>query len=271
MKKGLNILYLPIILFLGTSCGNLLDLRNEKLRKESDYPKDPLAMKILGESMGAYGGFETWRSIKRTKLTYEDSWFGVVGSVFKPWPKSPQRINHSFWNGSFDSKLEFIDGAFNGQSWERRDSKSYKNINGTSHEVDYFNIEFFLVTYQYLVELPYRINEIPIIKYYGDTTLMDQSYDLIFGTWKSLEPTEEFDQYILWINKETKLIDYFHYTVRVFGNGIKGTVNYDDFREIDGIVVPFKQTITPLPGKGSVLHQIKIESVALEYRDRQSD
>ena len=254
-------------LFIMSCSSELSDLRNKKIRSELNTDSDLMAKEIINRTISQYGGIDKWKSIKKTELIYEDTWGGLIGAFFGPWPLSHQMLRHEFWNGTFNSELHFLNGALNGQSWERRQSKSYRTINGKSFEIDDFNVEFFLPTYQYLIELPYRIDEIPILKYYGDTTLNKQNYDLIFGTWDTLQPNENFDQYILWINKDSGLIDYFHYTVRAFGKGIKGTVNYSNFQEIEGIIIPLQMTITPKPNKGSILHEMKIQSVKLSYRN----
>ena len=74
---------------------------------------------------------------------------------------------------------------------------------------------------------------------------------------------EKIDQFIVWINKRTGLIDYLRYTVRDFARFAKGTMQFEDYRDVQGIMVPFKQTVVTNsePDGDSVLHQLIFEEV----------
>jgi hypothetical protein len=87
-------------------------------------------------------------------------------------------------------------------------------------------VSFYLPAIQYFAELPFRILVAPIVTYMGQDAL--RSCDKVFATWERPEPHGEHDQYILWINRETQLIELAQYTVRDQFKFIKATILYED-------------------------------------------
>ena len=65
-----------------------------------------------------------------------------------------------------------------------------------------------LPTIQYWFEFPFRIIESDIVTYAGEASLNGTDYDLVFTSWGKAEPQKKIDQYLIYINKETHLIDY---------------------------------------------------------------
>jgi hypothetical protein len=59
----------------------------------------------------------------------------------------------------------------------------------------------------------------------------------------------EHDQYVAWVNKETGLMDFTQYTIResfLKPPGYKmigGVVEFTDFKEIDGVMIPHEQLV----------------------------
>ncbi len=174
--------FLQIGLIL-TGC-SLSDISEDLTRSvlDGDNTTDKEATEIAQKVYESYGGLDRWRSIKRTTLTYVDSWPNLLFSLFGPWATSDQYIAQSFWNGTFDSEMLLLNGPRKGRMWKMNDGTTYKIIDGRMVSTDDPNTSFYLPTYQYFVEFPYRLSEIPILKYGGDTTLSSNHYYLIFGT-----------------------------------------------------------------------------------------
>lgn len=256
-----------LILSVGITACSLTDLRQDLTAPISNGPvQDPRAQEIIDSVLNSYGGRQKWESVKRTSLTYSDAWPGIMFRLGGPWIPNTQQVQHSFWNGTFDSEMKLLNGPEEGLTWKYYQGDAFKIIAGRQIATPDNDVEFYLPTYQYFVEFPYRLTEIPILKYGGDTTFKQLNYHLIFGTWQTVAPNEKFDQYVIWVNKETFFIDYLSYTIRDKGKALSGTMNYSDFRDIDGITIPFDQLITFLPHDGVVVHHIKVESASLEFR-----
>lgn len=77
-----------------------------------------------------------------------------------------------------------------------------------------FSNTFFYLAIEHLIEFPFRMQSATILEHIGQQTWGGKEYDLVFATWNDFEPTHEMDQYIIWINKESGLIERFDATGR---------------------------------------------------------
>lgn len=183
-----------------------------------------------------------------------DSWKGILGKMAKIWPDMEAKMKFKYQIGTFDGQVYFLDGKQAGsvaglQNWNyyeiNKGSVVFKDKNEKKNKKRVFGIAAF----QYFTEMIDRIKNAPIISYAGEKEFRGQQYDLVFCTWGKDEPHEEHDQYLAWINKKTGLMDYTQYTIReayIKPPGYKtlgGAVEFTDFKNIEGIMVPHEQLI----------------------------
>ena len=123
---------------------------------------------------------------------------------------------------------------------------------------------------QYFAELPYRLSQASVIRDAGPERLGDVEYQRVFVTWNDTQPRSEFDQYLAYIHPETRRIDKVHFTVREQFRFVTGTMHFADFREVDGLVFPFRQTLTETPDDDvtDFLHEITVKEVRFGRVDR---
>ncbi|MBL4755965.1 MAG: hypothetical protein JKY52_20525 [Flavobacteriales bacterium] len=121
----------------------------------------------------------------------------------------------------------------------------------------------------YFTSYYFRIIEAPVIGYVGEEERDGNKYDLVFASWGEKQPNRKMDQYIIWINRETGLIEHSEFTVREMpGSFMKGTVTNEDFRNINGVIIPFKQTERlSLDGK-SFFHKWTINELSYDQFDK---
>ena len=127
----------------------------------------------------------------------------------------------------------------------------------------------------YFFELADRLKNAPIITAMDEKERDGVLYDRVFITWEDLKAHGEHDQYIVGISKDSGLIEYAHYTVR--DNYLKvpgykkfyGSIHFDDFREIDGVLIPFSQYVflnKPKKDK-KYIHKLTISDFAFDTFD----
>ena len=75
----------------------------------------------------------------------------------------------------------------------------------------------------YFAFLPYGLNDSSVIKeYLGETTLKDNTYDLIKVTFQQDGGGDDFDdEFLYWIGKDDKFIDYIAYSYNTDGGGVR--------------------------------------------------
>ncbi|WP_298484187.1 hypothetical protein [uncultured Maribacter sp.] len=257
-----------------TSC-KIANLSKEALTDIEQSEK--IATQKLNEVISAQG-FNVLKSKNTFEFTATDYWPGIIGNIAKIWPekKTTIKFRHNF--NTFDGTGLFLNGEKEGdligiQSW------NYYEKSKDSEEIKKYEIEkkkklaFGLVIYHYFLELPYRLYKAPIKRYYGQKTKKGISYDLVFASWLSEAPNPDYDQYIVWINTQTKLVDYCVYTLRENKNPITrkkyGSIAYQDYRNIDGFMVPFNMPVMLDNGvikkdtTDKFFHQITIENFTL--------
>lgn len=272
--KQPNILLIIFILLALTSC-KIADISREGLLDIEQSEK--IATQKLSGVISTQG-FHMLESKNTFEFTATDYWPGLIGNMVKIWPdqKTTIKFRHNF--NTFDGTGLFLNGEKEGdligiQSWNYYE-KSKDNEEIKTYETEKKKkLAFGLVIYHYFLELPYRLNQAPIKRYYGQKTKNGITYDLVFASWLSEAPNSDHDQYIVWINTQTKLIDYCVYTLRDNKNPITrkkhGSIAYQDYRNIDGFMVPFNMPIMLDNGvikKNTIdkfFHQITIESFTL--------
>ena len=171
---------------------------------------------------------------------------------------------HKFNNYDlYSSELLFLDGVRKGETWGLDNNQAYIS-RSSRFDRSHANTKFYLTTYQYFTQIGHWLKNVPLRVFLDERKLGDVNYDLVLATWESLKPSPNYDQYIIWINQETKLIEIIEYTIRDQFAGAYGTITFSDFKKIGVITVAYKQTITPGPENEYVLHQMVIEN--LTYR-----
>jgi len=209
-----------------------VDLRPDYLGDkiaEKDYIKGKA---LLNEMQTAYGGMDNWLAHKTGSYAQVADWYedkmGISG-----WDALPQQFEMTSILGTDDSEFTLLNGANKGQTWGVENWKTYQNKNGQKEFIDQEQYHHKLTYKNYWFQFPFRIGEAPIIAYAGQ------------------------DQYILYLDKETRLVEWLHFTLRDKFNFLHPVAQFTDFKKVNGIMVPFNQYITqgtPI-GTGSKFHE----------------
>ncbi len=215
-------------------------------------------------------GLEQWKQYRTTSAEVSDSWYGTLIRMMSPWPEPDVRFNIDFENGKSAVRAEFLSSSDNvgsdgleGLVWGVQQWKPYRQRKGAQvvEFVDDSDIRFMLPTVQYFISLPFRVIEAPIAVDAGIVNIDGKSYQRVLATWGSIEPNREYDQYIVFIGQDSGLIEKLEYTVREVMPFITGTMHYDDFRDVGGVKVGFKQTVTSSPTDQEVMHRIVLQDL----------
>ena len=96
-----------------------------------------------------------------------------------------------------------------------------------------------------------------MFSYAGESLRNGNKYDLVFATWKDAKPLKDTDQYLIWINKETGLIDRVEFSVRDVMKWIKGGLDFVDYQDFNGLKLPKSMPVDSPLGKGN-MHLMKL-------------
>ena len=214
------------------------------------------------------------------QFTATDDWKGIMAGMGKLWPQKNSKMTFKYVPNTFDAQVKFEDGKTMNQtagiqSWKfyEKDTKGTANFYVKSNKRFVFGMSAF----QYFTELVGRLSNAEIIRFGGEKTFNGISYSLIYVTWKTEKANNDVDQYLLYINKETSMLEYASYTLR--DNYLKmpgsaslyGSIGFSDFKSIDGFMVPFTQSIFlmgPKKNNNKYLHQLVLESFSFDEFDK---
>jgi hypothetical protein len=235
-----------------------LDLRPDTLGAEEG------ARERLVAAAEAHGGLAAWEAKSTTELVLRDTWRGLP-RLFNPWPSDEVRVHLAQRAHTFDSVATFLDadqglvwGIEGGQAWRQRDG-------GAREAVDDADITFMLPTAQYFVEMPFRLLEAELFRDAGPEEIDGVVYDRVFLTWRSLEPNADFDQYVVYLDRDTGRIAKVAYTVREVFSQAAGFAHFDDLRQIDGIWIPHRMTIgSPGAPEAEWFHVMTIDALRFD-------
>ena len=152
---------------------------------------------------------------------------------------------------TFDGQVEFLEGPRQGhvyglQSWEtyQRDASD-----APVEDLKSKRYPWGLTAYQYILEGPMRLLGADYVRYAGEREFDGQHYDLVFVTWGDGTQKTKYDQYLVYINKETGFTDLSEITITDFflpmPNGMKNaTARYPERKQTTaGIWLPTKTII----------------------------
>lgn len=199
---------------------------------------------LMQEMQAAYGGMDKWTAYKTASFSQEADWYedklGMSG-----WGISPQLFEMTSNLGTDESELTLMNGDNKGQTWGIQDWKTYqKKHNGEKDFLENGTYESKLVFKNYWFQFPFRISEAPIVAYAGESTVEGETYDLLYATWGSATANREYDQYVLYLDQETRLVEWLHFTIRDKAKFANSSTHFTDFKTINGIVAPYSQYIT---------------------------
>lgn len=265
------------LLLLAAGC-TTADLRTDAL-KESGLTEEAArrGQALLQRAVEAHG-LAAWRAHRTLQLTAVDTWAsGWMAQSW--WPETQQRFRMQMALGTFTSRVELLDGPAAGALWGVQAWQGYQRpaASEAAAPSDAGVVTFYLPTLQYFTELPFRLLKADVVAYAGTRTHRGRTYDLVLVTWGRLAPQLDVDQYLLWVGRESGLIEKCRYTLRDAYDWAAGTIHFDDYRAVQGVQVPFRQTVTldpvdetAYPLDEHFFHQLVLEQARFDAVDREA-
>lgn len=241
------------------------DLRPEPLAETTTLPEDRVekGRALLQQMLEAHGGLDAWRAHGNVRVTFQDRWpNALTRAAVMPWPESGATLQQEILIGTETSRITFMDGDWVGKVWGIQDWVTYHVEPGGEPVVEGDkDIWFWLPTTQYFFEAPFRLREGQYVAHAGTQTIHGKTYDLVYITWGSVEPSKTIDQYVAWIEQDTRRLGILQYTVRDFGKRIQGTAHYEGYKQIQGLTVPTRIRLGDLEDKENVLHMMEFSKI----------
>lgn len=263
MKK---LLLICLTASLFQSC-KIADLRTSEINPNSPN-REEKAIQLLERVVSNYNLDQLAQADNYT-IKAADNWRGLY-AILNPFPKDNRLMELRFRPNSFDGQFNYLDSndqnVYGVQSFRHYKIDEEGDVKFRKKK----SIVFTLPAIQYFYELPLRLKNAPIVKYAGTQEFEGKVYDLVFATWEKLEPHKEHDQYLLYIDKETRNLSFASYTVRGMylpaPKNIFGSIRFSDLRtNPNGITYPAKMFIqlNRLKKEKRNLHTISVHDLRI--------
>lgn len=271
MKKVLKITFgligIALTIFILISIFFLADLRTSDIKNDTQSEEQIQFAKNLLNEVIKKQGMDKINQFTTYEIVATDDWKGFMGKMVTSWDWNNDEMSMRFSVGDFDGQVEVLQGEKKGfiagiQSWDY-----YEKVGDTyqSNVEDDGGKVFNLSAYHFLFELANRLSNAPFIRYAGEGELNGKPMEKVFVSWGN-SATKQYDQYILWIGKTSGLIEAATFTIRDNPSPlpafIYGTMHFDDYRNINGIMIPFKKTVQMMNPKNNMnnyLHQLTVQ------------
>lgn len=191
-------------------------------------------------------GLAAWQSCRTMEAVGTDRF---AEPLTGGWPHPTQHLKLQALLNTFTSRVELLYGVKKGEIWGLHAWQAYHRANATAPVVPQPDTPaptaetFYLPALQYFNELPFRLLRADYIAHAGTRRYRGKTYDLVLATWGNTGLHPEHDPYLLWINRGTKLLEMRHYTLRDVAQVFTGTIHFEDYRSVQGVWMPFSQTI----------------------------
>ena len=219
-----------------------VDIRNDYLKKElkaSDYKKGE---RLIQEMEMAYGGKEKWLNYRKGSFIQVADWYGR--KKVSGWDTLPQRYEMTTFLGTGNCQLTLLNGPNKGVVWGIEKQKTFRvNSNGEKYYLENAKQADKLIFKDYWFQLPFRIGEASILIYGGKETVNNEIYDVVYATWGSEKANSDYDQFLLYLDQESRLIEYLYFTVRDKMKGARLTTRFDNFKSVDQMILAHDQYV----------------------------
>ncbi len=258
MKSALKLLFLLILLLGVFGCVNFLKLSD--LRSEDySYPRDIAKAKTLLGQMGEAHQIDNWENLETYNVTYKDEFYGFLGKQAHPFQEQDMTFSLDYIPKTFDGRMEIVSGIEKGKVWGMQDGQTYKvDASGEVEPKENKDMKFWIPTYQYFIEFPLRIQEATVIDYMGSNVIAGTKVEGVLTSWTTVEPQKKIDQYLIWIDSETKRVVKVEYTVRAAYRFVTGAAFFKDYKDYNGILLPTHMPVESNLLKDGFLHTMRI-------------
>ena len=208
-------------------------------------------------------GAEAFRAHEAYTMTVRDEWRGMA-TMLNPWPADEVHVELSFRSNTFDARARFLEGDLSGSVWGMQSWRTYEEVPGKARRfVDNDDARFILPAIQYLAEFVFRDHSGQVVAALDPIEIDGARYERVFLTWSSLEPSDDHDQYIVYLEPKTGRVAKIEYTVRDMMSMATGAIHFEEYARVEGVLVPMRQSVTfaAVDSPDSYAHRITVERV----------
>ena len=257
------ILFVGIISFMGCS---VADLSSPSLIENNRAVSslETFGRQILGQTNKKMNPQGQWNQFNRWEVRTTDEWYAPFIRAFTPIQQDKQKVQFNFYLKSNEVTLQYLEGREAGNIWGLQDKNIYMIRKGKRIHPTSFTTKLYLRTVKNYFLWPFTLRETAFVAYVQEVLSRQNSYYKVYVSSGGIRTSRENDQYVVWVNKDTQLIDFIEFTLRGLWSSYRGVVEYHDYRPVQGMLVPFEVRLGDRIGDKSYTHRFVVEKVNFE-------
>ncbi|MEM1024190.1 MAG: hypothetical protein AAGD10_01890 [Myxococcota bacterium] len=254
------------------ACGGVRDLRPPNVRGDALPAATEHRGKEAVEAMlSAHGGLDRWRDFNFVSARASDEWYNTLyWRLLAPYRDNPEWVAVAAYVHDFpNARVQFLGGKNEGEVWVSRGDQIWrKNVDEEAkviHVDDKGIFTTFAHGFAYWPTMPFALATADSVAYVDTGEWEGRRYDRVLVSWDGLAPKPDIDQWILWIDVETKQLDRVWFTIRRVGRRAQGGYNLRHYQWVQGLKVPTVLEALLKPD-GRPLHVYTYEDIEFSRR-----
>jgi hypothetical protein len=238
------------------------DIRPAGLRPQT--AADEAAARLELAALREVHGARAWEAHRVMEVVFYDDWpLALTRIPLGPWPEARQKIRGKLLVRSWTTELELLDGEDKGERWGLQSWKTWRaepDANAVFEES--WMVATAVAGIRYFLELPLPQDTATFVQDAGPADWEGRTHERLYVTWNRPEPQRHFDQYLLWIDPDSRLVDRVDFTIRALSGLAVATARFEDYDEAGGVRLASRIVIDAVLPTGHTLpvHTIEVES-----------
>ncbi|ACN13266.1 hypothetical protein HRM2_01440 [Desulforapulum autotrophicum HRM2] len=226
-----------LLILSGCSTANL----NSPERRQDFKPLggDVSIQQLQGEVLQTMDPLGRYQKHSAMEVTGTDVWESTIIRWLTPLDENTQQFHARLGLSRQQIEFTFLNGEKKGQTIGF-DGKSYERTGTRKRHRKSASISLYLGPLQCYLEWHQTLMRHPALTLVGTTEINTIPYRVVYAT--QGPPTRdlaEYDQYLIYINTRTNRIDYVEFTLRKLSRSYRGVVHYRDYKQVQGMLMPF--------------------------------
>jgi len=206
----------------------------------------------------------TYQTASSMEVVATDTWDSTIVRWLTPLDRNVQRFRAFLKLRHNGIEFTFLDGDQTGEIIGF-DGQSYRYAGKRKQYEESAAISLYLDPLQRYLEWPCTLVNDPNLTLLGSRSINGTPYWIAYVTEGDTTRLDQHDQFLVYINKKRKTVDYIEFTMRKLMDSYRGVVHYKDFKEVQGVVMPFWIGIAGDLAEPDFDHFFTIESIQLHH------
>jgi hypothetical protein len=204
-----------------------------------------------------------WAELKFMKVVAKDEWSSQSARSATPIPERLQQLQFAFNLNNDGAFMKFLDGKKRGDVIGIEHGKTFFVTKGKRQEKSSQPVNRYLPLVRNYFLWPQTIHDLQHIAYLGEADHgLRRYYKILAANGADLAGADQ--QFIVWINRQTLQIEYIEYHSTESGSLYRGVVQYRDYRDVDGVMVPYEIILLDEIDRVKYSHKYSVQILTLE-------